>query len=361
MNKNKIVMNYLDFINGKLLPKKHMDVFKDRYDKFLKYFQSGEFEINDVRMHPSHVRNITQYLAKTKRQMSKDIPHDLAKDFDDISMCSLQIQYLQAIEKKIDSNSIYVISNKIFDYFSSIELPENITFEDIRFHRDIPSLFVFENGVIGFLNYYTKRVNTDTAENDTELLMLLFNGMTSYPFIPMDIFINSLNNEEKNKRFIEEQLKAIEAIKNESSVRDLGKYTKFIFNILLFLSTKDSVSFQKQEFNLSSEIAKKNYLQNKNKNNLRKWKEIPSYNFVDLEITMNHYSVKYYEGHKEQETEGTPKRPHWRSAHWHTYWKGKRGEAQEKVLKFIPATWVGDLELQKNQTTLKVFKVKKPV
>lgn len=76
---------------------------------------------------------------------------------------------------------------------------------------------------------------------------------------------------------------------------------------------------------------------NKHLTSKSKAKKIGDFKILDMNNTQYIYEKK--------ESQGGSKSPHWRRAHYHTYYKGPKNE-KEAILHYIPDVWVGDPELK---------------
>ena len=77
-------------------------------------------------------------------KLSKENPKPI---YEAIILALNQVTYYQAYNKNLPHNdNIYIVSDNIFNYFSIVEISDDITLSDLRFTRDLPALFVFTLG-----------------------------------------------------------------------------------------------------------------------------------------------------------------------------------------------------------------------
>jgi hypothetical protein len=254
--------------------------------------------------------------------------------------------------RKVSSENIYIVTDKIYQTFAQMPLPD-ITFRDIKFRNDTPALFIFDNfNTVAHLDFYSL-----PFMNRTDFLTLIFDSSRKQKYYP-NYFLMYTDNVPEDldipiSELVEKELEG----SDERAKENVTKYAIFFYNLLFFLSQKETIKYHSQELNDKRLVVEKNISLNINvKRNKTLLKQIPSYRFIDLELTLDNYSKEYYLRHP-IETDNS-RAPHWRSAHWHSYWIGKKDgtEERKKVLRFIPTVWVGNPELITEQTTFKVIK-----
>ncbi|MFN8674120.1 MAG: hypothetical protein U0457_18820 [Candidatus Sericytochromatia bacterium] len=358
MDKNKILNLYLDFINGKFLSSNDRINFTDRFNHLKKFVESNTLTWNfentndrdnivtvsyiDNKVHPELALELASICY---HNFYKKEPKKIYSNIIDVLY---HINYYQAYSKNPPKNDdIYIVSNNIYDYFSKVEIPNDITLNDIKFKRNLPALFIFENNnMLDYIDNYLFP-NSDKVQ----LMDCIFNYNTSKPHYPGSLILRSSDeNFYKNISINDYIIKA-------QIPSNLIDHCKVLYNILLFLSNKDTLDYKSEELNPNILTSLENIEKGRNVNrNTLLLKQLPSYRFIDLSLTLENYSNEYHK--KNPNLEQSAKTPHWRSAHWHTFWKGKRdgSEERKKELKFIPMTWVGNPELKSDIISFKVIK-----
>jgi len=117
-----------------------------------------------------------------------------------------------------------------------------------------------------------------------------------------------------------------------------------LVNVLLYAKSKN-VEIPEIEYNMARRKYEKKLAHTSNdvlmKQYERELAEQPEYTFVEIDSAKVHYKPN-----KGDRIHNSPI-PHWRQAHFHTYWKGPRDQEQEKVIHYIPYVWVGDPRAKK--------------
>ena len=358
MDKNKIIKLYNDFAEGKLLSSSDRINFEDRFKHLKKWLDfspaSFAFENNQDNYQDCDINYFNGLIHPVLALKLTVVYDNLSKeDYRPIYPVLINVlnhtPYYQAYTKNLPNNDdIYVVSDNMFDYFSNVEIPDDITFQDLKFTRNLPSLFIFEkNSTLVYLNNYLFP-NSDKPQ----LMACIFNMDKNNPYFPLTFILNSNDDkfykDKKINQYIKEKSNLPEIFKNQYLV---------LYNLLLFLANKDTLDYKSDELNKNIFTALENIQKGVNiKRNENLLKELPSYRFIDLELTLANYSKEYHK--KNPNSEQHSKTPHWRSAHWHTYWKGKRDgkEERRKDLKFIPMTWIGSPELKTDILSFKIIK-----
>ena len=366
MNKNKLLKLYNDFSEGKFLLSSERKVYESGLKKLkllaensrLKmYNKNGTFVLSpvvfDKTLDPRFVADTyTHLLDQANLYQEKREQVFFAE-----AACAIScVTYIQAYSKNPVSNeNIYVVTDKIYKTFSEMPLPD-VSFKDITFKNELPALFLFENfNTVAYLDYYLTPIT-----NKLELFVSIFGYNPKFKFEPSNILLytkelpeNIVIGDNKLKDFFED----IQSMEDEESKELFNTYSTFFYNLLLFLACKETIKYKTEEMNEQRVIAEKNLTIGKNIKKQKKLLEtLPSYRFIDMEVTLNNYTKEYYLNN--QSELGESKTPHWRTAHWHTYWTGKKDgtEERKKVLRFIPTLWVGNPDEIKEQTSFRVIK-----
>ena len=275
------------------------------------------------------------------------------KEFANLIVHSLiaigQLRYQQAYKTyKVSNDNVYIVTEEVFNYFSEVELPEDLTIQEIRFTRDTPALFIFEKEqTTAYLNYYFM-----PEVDKPELFISIYGDEAGHKYRSINILLHS------ESWVFDTQISIKEYLEQKKFDEKERKYAMFFYNILLFLASKDTIAYQSEELNLNILTALENIRNGSNvKRNEKLLAELPSFKFVDLALTIDNYTQEYYRKNPLKE-DGKSYTPHWRSAHYNTYWYGKKDGSEErrKERKFIPTVWVGNPELLKEQTIFKTLK-----
>jgi hypothetical protein len=356
MDKNKIIKLYSDFAEGKLLPYNERINFQDKLNKVKKAFKNNppEFEIennpsNSFVLDHNYLNGfVNPILAISLADGWAENPNPI---YDLPVPVLYQITYYQAFSKNFPKNdNVYIVSDNLLNYFSSVEIPDDITLSDLRFTRELPALFIFETtNTIAYLNNYLL-----PSSNYTQLIASFFGFNQTTKYFPHTLVLNSQDENYHKDMKLSEYIKEQRFSDNFKNLKI--QYT-VLYNLLLFLTNKDTLDYKSDELNQNIILSQENIKKGNNiVRNQQILLQIPSYRFIDLELTLDNYSQEYHKKHPYSEQHS--RTPHWRSAHWHTYWMGKRdgSEERKKELKFIPMTWVGNPELKTDILSFKVIK-----
>jgi hypothetical protein len=366
MNKNKLIRLHKDFSEGKFITPAQRKIFDLGFEKLnflskvsrLKIMtRRGPFSVSsslfDKVSHPHlfvDIHNSLMNFASNSKEQKEQQYYGQA------AFSSACLSYMQSYSKNPVSNeNIYVITEKTHKTFSEIPLPD-ITFKDITFKNDLPALFLFEKlNTVVYLNYYLTPV-----DNVLELLISIFGYTDKFKFevTNMVLFSNDIPSEiVVGQNLIKDFVSLSDKMEDSKDKDIINSYAKFFYNLLLFLACKETIKYQTEELNEERLTIEKNIAEGTNvKKNRQILDRLPSYRFIDMEVTMENFTREYYKNNPVES--GVERNPHWRTGHWHTYWKGKKDgtEERKKVLKFIPTLWVGDPEKIIEQTSFKVIK-----
>lgn len=366
MDKKKIIRLYKDFSEGKFLSPKQKDMYEIGFPKLQYIAQKGLLKINtfndvfdispvvfEKSLHPRVLTDIFyQLLTLSEKSKNKEEGKFYAE-----AGCSIgTLIYNQSYKNNpVTNENIYIITNKTYQNFSQMPLPD-ISFKDITFKNDLPALFLFETfNTVAYLDYYLTPV-----DNTLELMVSIFGYNLKFRFEPANIllFSNKIPPEMIiGDNLVKEVLVHGENHENEIDSQVIKTYAKFFYNLLLFLSCKETMKYKTEELNHERKVLEENVSKSKSDNkNKQKIENIPSYRFIDLELTLDTYTKEYYKN--ESKDDSSTKSPHWRSGHWKTYYTGKKdgSEERKKVLRYIPTVWVGNPELVTEQTAFKILK-----
>lgn len=369
MDKNKIIKTYLDFVEGKFMssserinfPKLRKDAMKFISENIAQYDENDK----DYRLINNEYQSF--FLQKLANIADYCKFEDDTKRLDGchkaVEFITKSNYYLLSTEKryKVKNESIYAISNKSYNYFLNIPLPENFTEIDYLFSNDLPALFIFENGDIVYLDYLTL-LDGDLSK-EPELTMIIFSpkNITKY-FSSYVVF----KKESLHYLLVEESEHPSMNRLSKQEKSEIDKYVNlerekahFMCNLLLFLKIKETLNYVSDELNPVIVSAQNNIKLGKNINrNNQIIKQAESYKFVDLDLTLSEYSNNYYRKNPVDFDNSGSKKPHWRTGHWHSYWTGKRdgSEDRKKKILFVPTTWVGDPLQKQEQTIFKIIK-----
>lgn len=340
MNKNKIISLYNDFSTGKFLSAQDRLSFNDRFKKaeniINKYYADVNSNQISGKVHPNFINTLT---VNVKDEILMKKPERTVLDA--ISALSQKLYINSYREYPAGKDNIFIVSDKILEYFSGVELPENLLFTEIEYSGQLPALFLFENNTVGYLDFFSH------SEKDMHNLYFLFyGGIEKAKYIPVDLIVSSSTDNNKYPP-VSEYL--------ADQTGDILKKYRFILNILLFLNTKNVMKFRTNELNPVILEAEKNIKSGKNiGRNTRIINDSKSYKFIDLNLTLNEYSKNEL---KRNNSESSTKEPHWRSEHYHAYWTGPRdSEKRKRVYRFIPRLWVGDSHPDQDQVIFKKLK-----
>lgn len=336
MDKNKIILTYLDFVNGKFMSSADRINFDDTKKHAINFIENKlNIEFDNTRLMSNYsCSKINRNIVNISESLELSDRKNLIKSLEFVG----KYNYFSIHANKkyhITNENIYAVSNKIYDYFINIPLPENFNEIDYIFTNDLPALFVFESGQIGYLTYL--------SENGIPELNLLNFGdnfqkkyFCNYISFEKEFLLNSFS-----EKYYDSYEKSL--IENATSyIKKAKDLIHFMCNILLFLKVKDTMSLLTKELNPVINSSWENIKQGKNTSrNEQIIKQAESYKFVDLDLTLSEYSNEYQKAHAGDYT--SSKKPHWRIGHWHSYWTGERGtESQKRIIKFIPTIWIGD-------------------
>lgn len=350
MDKKLILKNYQDFIRGKWINDRVL------FEKQIKDpTLINEFNINEVNQDKLYLDFYNTTLISIMNTIkdnfnvdngSKNI--DLNKQTEYLTNLTLKqnpligFLYEKIRVKNQNNKNIYVISNKMLDYLNTIPLPNNLKFSELKYTFEIPAVFLFEDAICYFDN------QSFFEDHIYKAILFLCDPKTK---IHQSMF--------PEYRKIPDEITAYKDLYTSKENANNYSYNIYYHAILASILLMNQKNFSKiyTEFNPKIEDFKEKISKNPSDKKLKKQLVVEkSIKFIDLDLSLNtSFSKSNTQANSNEDKKEVE--PHWRSAHWHTYWTGKRdSEDRKKELKFLNTMWIGSIEKVNEDPIFKVIK-----
>jgi len=324
-------------------------------DYFTKYFDNSDNSKNFIKDFANHFLSIRDGYG--------------FKDVSDLNKYSkVREEYYNALELDKELIIMNYITDSDYDFFTL--MLQQYIYYDWRFHKltyklsdhigkslasmDLPSKAVYScllnlpattfcidltDTDIGYCKDL-KMIYLTTSTNGEELNLILTPVMQGNHGRLMPIFMSQktfLNGEETGDEHINFKLSSKRAIHNvhfedgETRVVDVHGIQVFVVNFLIYLQAinKDIEPHEAIKDNFNKPIDRTKECKNK-------FRELRLYNVgykLSTALPKKSYKNNSLEG------KGSPKSPHYRSAHWHHYWTGSK-EDRELIIKWVEGVFV---------------------
>ncbi len=231
-------------------------------------------------------------------------------------------------------NALSKTDNMVFDRSIFRQLPVD------TFYIDFGDIEIFGPDAIGC---FVTTINT-LGQSDSSYVGIIYlnnGGSTSYS----SIYVNYEEDGKFQFTKNENQIFMINHGTNKSCNVDVNGIDAFVMQLLLYLTSEEpdieEDRITKSSYKPSSKV--------KNKfSEIQRWEVGIRYGKA-----MRLYKQEIKKREKKEKDpdipadkkERKPVRPHWRNAHWHHFWTGKRDTDQRKLIcKWLPPTLVGEGE-----------------
>lgn len=267
--------------------------------------------------------------------------HILEKQLDIIEDKSLKLlltelipgisYYQHTAELKNKTTKYITLSKEKYEEIKRIEIPETLEIDYLNNLISENNVLVVING--GPILFYHK-----TSRMDAEPMALLYTYKTESPtdFVFSHITHKSYTRDGKeyvHKNYGDLMRFYADNCKEYSKEIEIPDILNTIHsNLVAFINIIAYINSTNVAPNLVNcgETGTKHLVKNSKKNSIK------DFVFVDIDQTKYTYTKSQDSPESEQN-----KAAHWRRAHYHSYWIGKK-DNQKRILHFIPSIWVGD-------------------